>query len=171
MTINFLQSLGSGNYGTVEGVPNQNNQDVINSFQQIINTTQKDANGNSLAWNQDKKNTVIGLLQQIEDIISQNRTATQQQLDALSQSESVIKKEISDLNDSNTILSDLQAQKIDSNVQNVANDEYSEYYLQISEYNYRLSIISQNKQDVKEILLQYDNDMLIVQNYITALQS
>jgi hypothetical protein len=168
---NFLESLGDGDYSTAEGTPSKSNQASIDVYKQTINTTQLDASGNPKAWSANKKSTVIDLLTQIETMISQNRAETQQQMQNLSQSENIIKKEIKDLNDSDTVLRNLQAQKIDSGVQNVCNDEYSEHYQRITEFNYRLAIISQNKQNVKSLLLEYDQDMITIQNYISALST
>ena len=155
MGTNFLESLGSGSYGTAEGTPSKDNQAVIDSFKQTINPPTLPG-GVSLAWTPDKKANVIGLLTQIETMISQNRADTQLQMATLSQSENIIKKQIQDLDDSSSVLSDLQKQNIDRTVQNVANTEFEEFHSKVSEYNYRLACISQNKEDTKSLLLEYD---------------
>ena len=168
MGTNFLESLGEGDYSTSEGTPSASNKKSIDNFKNLINAPTL-PDGSSKAWDPIKKSRVKGLLSQIEIIISQNRSATQLQLQSLGQSENIIKKEIEDLKVNNTTLTDLLKEKIDQNVQNVANQEYAEFYETISEYNYRLAIVGQIKAETKNLLLEYDNDMEIIQNYISAL--
>jgi hypothetical protein len=167
MAIDLLGSLEAGAYVTSEGTPSADNQSVINYYQQsIVNSTDP-----TKSWGADKKNTVISLLTQIESYISQNRANTQLQSQQLTQSENILNQQINDLNNSDTTLSSLMAQNIDQGVQNISNAEYAEYYSQITELNYRLSCIQQRKTEVKTELIDYDNDMVTVQNYIQAIST
>jgi hypothetical protein len=170
MASKYLQDLDlEGDYSELEGTPSSSNQSVIDSYKQLIDTTQLDNNGNSKAWTIDKKLNVSNLLSQIETIARQNRTETQKQYTQLGESENIIKEEIQELNDNDTILDDLQKEKIDIGIQNICNSEYAEFHSQITELNYKLSIIAQQKQEMKEILLKYDNDIIAIQNYKKAI--
>jgi cell division protein FtsB len=170
MASKYLQDLDlTGDYSELEGKPSSGNQSVIDSYKQLIDTTQLDSNGNPKAWTIDKKLSVSNLLTQIETIARQNRAETQKQYTQLGESENILKKEIKELNDSDTVLDDLQKEKIDAGIQNICNSEYAEFHSQITELNYRISIIAQQKQEIKEILLKYDNDIIAIQNYKQAI--
>jgi vacuolar-type H+-ATPase subunit I/STV1 len=166
MAYNLLDGLNTGNYSQLEGTPSQSNKDNISEYQKNINNNDPDK-----AWGVTKKNNVINLLNQIEEYTRQNRETAQKQVQQLTQSESILKKEIKDLDESNTVLKDLIKENIDQSVQNVCNTEYAEYYDKITELNYKLAIIVERKEQVKGDLIEYDNDINTIQNYIQAISS
>jgi flagellar biosynthesis chaperone FliJ len=170
MASKYLQNLDlTGDYAELEGQPNSSNKFIINSYKQLIDTTQLDINGNSKAWTIDKKLNVNILLSQIEDIAKKNRNEAQKQYNQLGDSENIIKKEIIDLKENDNVLKDLQKEKIDVGIQNICNSEYSEFYDQITELNYKLALITQQKNKIKSNLIKYDNDIISIQNYKKAI--
>lgn len=161
--MDFLSTLSIG------GTYLQSEGDLTSDEKKVVSALQAQLTKDS--WDTVKKNKVIGLLNQIEDLARENRSVAQQQITQLTESEDIINKEIKALEENNTILKDLQLEKINANVQDICNSEYAEYYTQITEYNYRLAIVTQQKEVVKENLLKYDKDIETIQMYVKALQS
>jgi predicted transcriptional regulator len=154
----FLENLTSGSYGQTEGTPSAQSQQAINSFKQTTSSYDASAKAN-----------IQTLLNKIESFISSNRGTINAQISQLEKSQRIIEQELKQFQDDDTA-SQLSKLSLPSSVLDASYVAYAEYYSDMVELKYRLSIISYRKSFLQEQLSVYDAQMKIVQLYIQSLE-